>query len=193
MTRLLAVAAGLFLGVAGVEAAVFVLNEQEIGRAIAMGQRSATSDAPFDAEWRVTNAAGEVAVVVTPFYRLALAARHAAFKSEPLTPAERDKVLREQKDRLPMWVSLKGNREDFARHYAPRFVLMNPGGGEQEIAPTFVQNERTALRQESGFIARCVYGFAAKEITGTSQGALLVRDAAGREVSRFDIDLARMR
>ena len=193
MRCFLAVAAGLLIGVAGVEAAALVLDEQEIGRAIAVGQRSTTSDASFDAEWQVTNAAGEVAVVVTPFYRLALAARHAAFKSASLTPAERDKVLREQKDRLPMWVSLKGDREDFARHYVPRFIVSPPGGSEQEIVPSFVQNERTALKQEGGFVARCLYGFPIKEITGTSRGALVVRDAGGREVSRFGIDLARMR
>jgi hypothetical protein len=193
MRWFLAVAAGVLIGAAGVEAAALALDEQEIDRAIAVGQRSTTSEAPFDAEWRVTNAAGDVAVVVTPFYRLALAARNAAFKSASLAPAERDKILREQKDRLSMWVVLKGDREDFARHYAPRFILSAPGGGEQEIVPGFVQNERTALKQEGGFIARCVYGFPTKEITGTSRGSLVVRDAGGREVSRFGIDLARMR
>jgi hypothetical protein len=158
-----------------------------------VGQRSTTAEAAFDADWRVTNAAGEVAVVITPFYRLALAARHAAFKGEPLREAERDRVLREQKDRLPMWVWLKGDREDFARHYAPRFILSGPGGSEREIVPSFVQNERTALREEGGFVARCVYGFPTKDLTGTSRGTLVVRDAGGREVSRFGIDLARMR
>jgi len=188
----------VLIGVAGfgmtrLEAAVLVLDEAEMARAIALGQRSATSDSPFDAEWRVTNAAGEVAIVVTPFYRLVLAARHAAFKGEPLSTSQRERALREQKDRLPMWVSLKGDRADFARYYVPRFIVSAPGGGEQEIAPAFVQNERTALGQEGGFVARCIWGFATKEITGTSRGTLVVRDSEGREVSRFAIDLARMR
>jgi hypothetical protein len=148
MRRLLAVTAALLIAAAGVEAAVLALDEPEMGRAIALGQRSTTTDAAFDTEWRVTNAAGEVVVVVTPFYRLVLAARHAAFRSEALTPAERDKVLREQRDRLPMWVSLRGDREDFARYYAPRFVVAAGSGAEQEVVPTFVQNERTALRQD---------------------------------------------
>jgi hypothetical protein len=56
-----------------------------------------------------------------------------------------------------------------------------------------VQNERTALREDGAFVARCVYGFPTREITGTSQGTLVVRDAGGGEVSRFSIDLARMR
>ena len=193
MKRILAAAAALLLGVSGVDGAALALDEAEMARAIAVGQRSTTSAAPFDAEWRVTNAAGETVIVVTPFYRLALAARHAAFKGELFTPSQRDKVLSEQKDRLPMWVSLKGTREDFARYYVPRFVVTASDGREQEIVPTFVQNERTALRQDGAFVARCIYGFATKEITGTSRGALVLRDVEGREVGRFGIDLARMR
>ena len=175
-------------------AATFVLDEQEMARAVAAGQRSATSDAPFDGEWRVTNSAGDAMLVVTPFYRLALASRHAAFKNEPLTPAERDKIVREQKDRLPFWVLLRGGQEDFARHYAPRFIAAGPDGSEREIAPSFVQNERTALKSDGGvFVARCVYAFPTKELTGASRGTLVVRDAGGREVARFTVDLARMR
>jgi hypothetical protein len=175
-------------------AATLVLGEQDVTRAVAVGQRSATSGAPFDGEWRVTNAAGDAAIVVTPFYRLALASRHAAFKNEPLTPGERDKILREQKDRLPFWVVLRGGQEDFARHYTPLFIASGPDGREREIAPAFVQNERTALRVDGGaFVARCVYTFPTKELTGTSRGALVVRDAGGREVARFGVDLARMR
>lgn len=187
-------AAAMVLVVSAAEAASFVLDEQAAGRAVAVGQRSATSDAPFDAEWRVTSATGEVAFVVTPFHRLALAARHAAFKNEPLTPAERDKVLRDHKDRLPFWVGLRGRQEDFARHYTPRFIASGPDGSEREIAPTFVQNERTALKHDGGvFLARCVYAFPTKELTGTSRGTLVVRDAEGREVARFSVDLSRMR
>jgi hypothetical protein len=182
----------LALGVAGVEAAALVLDEKEIGQALEVGQRSTTTDTAFDAEWRITNAAGEVTLVVTPFYRLALAARLAAFQGQALRPSERTRVLREQRDRLPMWVRLRGDREDFARHYAPRFIVSG-AGGSTEISPSFVQNERTALREDGAFVARCVYGFPTREITGTSQGTLVVRDAGGGEVSRFSIDLARMR
>jgi hypothetical protein len=192
MRRFIAVAAVMAIGAAGAEAAALSLDEKDIGQALAAGERSTTTDAPFDAEWVVTNASGEVAVVVTPFYRLALAARQAAFKGEPLGPGERTRILREQKDRLPVWVRLKGNREDFARHHAPRFVVSGPAG-DVEIQPSFVQNERTALREGSAFVARSVYGFPTKEITGTSRGTLVVRDAEGREVSRFSIDLGRMR
>jgi hypothetical protein len=194
MRRLLALAAAGLAVVSGVEAASFALDEADVRRAVALGERSTTMGAGFDDEWRVTNAGGEVAFVLTPFHRMALAARHAAFKNEPLAPAERDKIAREQKDRLTLWVVLSGRREDFARHYAPRFIVAAPGGGEREILPSFVQNERTALPQQGGtFLARCVYGFPVKELTGTSRGALVVRNAEGQEVSRFTVDLSRMR
>jgi hypothetical protein len=190
----LAAAAAAVALAAVAEAASFALDEGELRRAVALGERSATTDTAFDTEWRVTNATGEVAVVVTPFHRIALAARHAAFKKEALTAPERDKILREQKDRLTVWVLLRGPREDFARHYAPRFIVTGPGAAEREILPSFVQNERTALKQDGGiFHARCVYGFPVKEITGASRGALVVRDADGQEVSRFAVDLSRMR
>ncbi len=194
MRRSVGIVTAVVLAVSGAEAASFALDEGEVRRAVAFGERSTATDAAFDTEWRVINATGEVAFLVTPFHRMAIAARHAAFKKEPLAPAERDKILREQKDRLTVWVLLSGHREDFARHYAPRFMLMDPGGAEREIVPNFVQNERTALKQDGGtFIARCVYGFPVKELTGTSRGVLVVRNADGHEVSRFTVDLSRMR
>lgn len=194
MSRPLGLVLAVLVVMSRAEAATFLLDEQEMARAVAVGQRSATSEAPFDTEWKVTNAAGDGMLVATPFYRLALASRHAAFKNEPLTPADREKVLREQRDRLPFWVILRGRQEDFARHYTPRFLVAGPDGSEREIAPAFVQNERTALKGEGGsFVARCVYAFPTREMTGASRGVLVVRDAEGREVARFTVDLSRMR
>jgi len=41
-----------------------------------------------------------------------------------------------------------------------------------------VQNERTAIRQENGrYLARCVYWFPTKDLTGTARPVLVVRDA----------------
>ena len=102
---------------------------------------------------------------------------------------EPEKLLREQQDRLVIWASLHGPREDFARFFAPRLVL-----GDRQIEPAFVQNERTALRTDGGrYLARCVYGFPVKEMAPKSRVVLVVRDSDGRDVSRFTIDLASMR
>lgn len=153
-----------------------------------MGQRSVIREG-FDAEWRVVNGAGESVTVITPFHRLVLAARNAAFKNERLKTGDPDKLVKEQGNRLVLWVSLHGDREEFARYYEPKLIA-----GDLEIAPTFVQNERTAIRTDAGvFLARCVYGFPTKALAGKPRVALVVRDADGRAVSRFTLDLSAMR
>jgi hypothetical protein len=178
----------LLCAAARAEAASLVLSNGEREQALALGERSIISET-FDDEWRVKNDAGETALVLTPFHRVALAARHAAFRNEPLKPADQEKLLKEQADRLIIWANLRGTREDFARFYAPRLLL-----GTREIAPAFVQNERTAVRQEDGaYLARCVYGFPTKELNGKARVVLVVRDADRRDVTRFAIDLAEMR
>lgn len=169
-------------------AASFTLEPQQKTDALRVGAQSVTRDS-FDTEWRVANPAGDSLTVITPFHRLVLAARNAAFKNEKMKDVEPDKLLREQQDRLVIWASLRGPREDFARFYAPRLLL-----GDREIEPAFVQNERTAMRTEGGsYLARCVYGFPVKEIAPKARLILVVRDPDGRDVSRFTIDLASMR
>ena len=106
-----------------------------------------------------------------------------------LAPGEPERLLREQQDRLLLWARLHGPHEGFARFYSPRLLV-----GDGEVEPAFVQNERTALRQADGrYLARCVYGFPTRDLMGTSPVALVVRDADGRDVSRFTIDLSTMR
>ncbi len=174
--------------VAPASAASLELTEPEKQQALRAGARSVTAEV-FDAEWRVSNGAGESVMVLTPFHRLVIAARHAAFKNEPMKADEPDKVLRDQGKRVVLWASLQGPREDFARFYVPRLVV-----GDRQIKASFVQNERTAIRQDDGsFLARCVYAFSTDDLVGTSRIALVVTDADGREVRRFTIELAKMR
>jgi hypothetical protein len=188
MRALFAAAAFVALAPIQAHAAAFALSEAQKQEALRVGTASITADV-FDAEWRVTNGGGETVTVLTPFHRLAIAARNAAFKDEPLKPSEPDRLLRQESNRLVLWVQLRGRTEGFARFYAPRLVA-----GTREIKPAFVQNERTAARQQDGaYVARCVYGFPARELTEAGRVALVVADGDGREVSRFTIDLSRMR
>jgi hypothetical protein len=178
----------LLAGPSAAAAASFSLEPQQRTDALRVGAQSITRDS-FDTEWRVTNPSGETVTVITPFHRLVLAARNAAFKNERMKDSEPEKLLREQQDRLVIWANLHGPREDFARFYGPRILL-----GDREIEPSFVQNERTAVRTEGGgYLARCVYGFPVKEIAPKGRLVLVVRDPDGRDVSRFTIDLASMR
>jgi hypothetical protein len=190
VTRALPVLATLALLALGDEvlAASFTLSDADKRAAIQAGERSITSET-FDREWRVSNGGGETATVVTPFHRLTVAARHATFKNDPLKPTDIDRVVKEDAGRLVVWVNLKGRSESFARFYVPRLLA-----GERQIKASFVQNERTAVRQEDGaYLARCVYGFPVQDITGSATVALVVADPEGRDVSRFTIDLASMR
>ena len=91
---------------AAVHAAALAMNDRLTQEAIRVGQRSITSEV-FDAEWRVSNASGDSVLVYTPFHRIALAARHSAFKNQPLKPSEPEKILNEQGDRLVLWAYLK--------------------------------------------------------------------------------------
>jgi hypothetical protein len=187
--RALGLAAGLLASAATAVAGPLALADHERAEALRVGERSIRLET-FDVEWRVENAAGESVTVLTPFHRLALAARHAAFQQRTLGAADQERVLDEVRDRLVLWVRLRGGHEDFARHYRPRLVV----GGGDDVAPAFVQNEHTALPLGDGaYLARCVYAFPTAGLTRRDPIVLAVRDAEGREVSRFTIDLGRMR
>jgi hypothetical protein len=189
VTRALLVIAAVVLGAAGVAAAAsFTIEDADKRAAIHAGERSTLAEG-FDREWRVSGEGGQTLLVLTPFHRLLLAARNATFKHDPLKPAEVERVLKQDAQRLIVWATLRGPSEDFARHYVPRLQ-----DGDREIRPTFVQNERTAVRQEDGgYLARCVYGFPVRDLDGHGRVALTVADADGNDVSRFIIELARMR
>lgn len=188
------VACATVAGAGASAAASLTLGDADKREALAYGQRTANREG-FDAEWRVTNAAGEAAIVMTPFHRLVIAARHATFRAEPLKPSDPDRLLREQKDRLVVWVELRGQQEDFARQLVPELIVARgAAGADRVVKAAFVQNERTpARREEGGYLARCVYAFPVKELAGASRVALVVRDGDGREARRFAIDLSAMR
>ena len=169
-------------------AVLLQLSDEERREAMRLGERSITSEA-FDGEWRVVGGTGESLVVMSPFHRLALAARNAAFKNDPLKPTDIDRLIKQDANRLIVWANLRGGSEEFARYYVPRLMA-----GTREIKAVFVQNERTAIRQDDGrFLARCIYGFPIDNLTGRDRLALVVADADGRDVTRFTIDLAAMR
>lgn len=174
---------------APLSAASFSLTPRETEEAIRFGQRSVVSE-DFDREWKIANASGESLTVVTPFFRLVQASRNATFKSETLKPQEIDSLLREHQGKLFFWASLRGRQADFSRWY--RAVLLVPG--KEEIKPSFVQNERTPLRQEDGrFLSRSVYVFPTDGLAPKGRVTLVVRDKDEHEVAKFPIDLSAVR
>jgi hypothetical protein len=175
-------------GSAGAAAAAsFELSAAERAEAIQVGQRSITRESVSE-EWELKTDTGAL-TVMTPFHRLALAARQAAFKQKPLSPREIEAVLREDRGRLVFWAAVRGARGNFARFYQPVLLV-----GDGQVRPAFVQNEHTALPQPDGsYLARCVYGFRTGTLTGTTRVVLVIRDVDGTEVARFPVDLAAVR
>jgi hypothetical protein len=175
--------------VSPLDAASFTLSSEERDAAIRAGKRSVISER-FGREWTVGgDGPGQTVLVMTPFHRLALAARNAAFRNQELRPKDIESVLKEQTGGLALWATLKGNKNDFARFYTA--VLTT---GEQEVKPSFSQNERTALREEDGsYTARCMYVFPSDGLRGNGTLTLIVKDPDEKAVAKFTMDLSAMR
>jgi hypothetical protein len=175
--------------VGGLEAASFTLTPQQRDAALEMGRQSVISDR-FGAEWRVSGDGTALGLVVmTPFHRLALAARNATFKNEELKPKEVDALLRAEEGKLTLWAMLRGAKVDFARFYIPVLV-----SGQQQIKAAFSQNERTARREDDGgYTARCLYVFPAEGLKPNEPLTLIVKDTDGKEVAKFALNLSAMR
>jgi hypothetical protein len=183
----LALAVGLVAATPG-ESMSLALTDRDREQAIRTGKKSIVTE-EFGAEWRVKDGAGQTAIVMTPFHRLALAARNSAFRSKELKPKDVESVLKGSEGKLAFWVTLRGGRTDFARYYTPEVLT-----GSQTVKPSFVQNERTAIRDDDGrYSAQCVYAFPADTIDPKSRVVLVVRDAEEKEVAKFTVDLAAMR
>ena len=187
---LLLAVAGLALTVTRpLDAASFGLTPGERDAAIRIGKRSVVSE-DFGAEWRVGgDAPGQTLTVMTPFHRLALAARNSAFKSQELRQRDVDSLLKDQEGQLVLWATFRGPKADFARFYSPALVR-----GQQEIKASFAQNERTALREEDGrYTARCMYVFPVDGLDPKGKVTLVVKDPDDKPVGRFTVDLSAMR
>src|SRR6266508_3733536 len=123
------------------------------------------------------------------FHRLALAARNSAFQNRALKPRDIDSLLKAHDGKLIFWATLRGGKADFARFYAPVLLVQ-----QEEIRPTFTQNERTAKADEDGrFTARCMYVFPSEGLNSNAKVLLVVRDPDERQVARFTVDLSGMR
>jgi hypothetical protein len=179
---------GILLGLTNQALAVsFALSAQQQSEAVRVGAESTAAE-DISNEWTITGEVGEVRVM-TPFHRLALAARRAAFRGRSLEPSDIQRVLKEDRERLVVWAALRGVSADFARFYQPVILVAS-----DPVKPAWVQNEHTAAQQPDGtYLARCVYTFPTAHLTPTTRGTLSVRDRDGREVAAFFLDLSAMR
>jgi hypothetical protein len=183
------VLAAAFVGVTPGEAVSFALADRDREQAIRVGKKSIVEE-QFGAEWRLKDGSGQTLVVMTPFHRLALAARNSAFRSQEMKPKDVQSAIKDAEGKLNFRVTLRGGtKTDFARFYSPTLLA-----GSQEVKASFVQNERTAIREEDGrYAAQCVYEFPADRVDPKGRVVLVVKDADEREVAKFTVDLAAMR
>jgi hypothetical protein len=183
------VLAAAFVGVTPGEAVSFALADRDREQAVRVGKKSIVEE-QFGGEWRLKDGSGQTLVVMTPFHRLALAARNSAFRSQEMKPKDVQSAIKDAEGKLNFRVTLRGGtKADFARFYSPTLLA-----GSQEVKASFVQNERTALREEDGrYAAQCVYEFPADKVDPKGRVVLVVRDTDEREVAKFTVDLAAMR
>lgn len=189
--RTAALAGLLWLAAGTAPAAAFVpvLSDRDIAAALDAGEKAIAQE-NFDEEWRLPPGDCAEIEVTTPFYRVAAAARQAAFKNEPLADKDRQEAIERGKGRIQLKATMPGKAVDFARWYDPVLVA-----GRQEIKASFVQNERTALKQEDGrFAARNIYVFPVEGLPAQGTVTLVVRHRIDKkEVCRTSIDLSKMR
>jgi hypothetical protein len=188
VSRLLALAAALLVGWWPASALVPELGDADIRAAVDAGTRGMTEE-DFAEEWHLRPAGAEV-VVTTPFSRLALAARQAAQKGDPLTDKQVQEQLDRGRGRIQFVVTLFGRAADFARWYQPLLRV-----GDREVKPTFAQNERSPLRLEDGrYAARNVYVFPLEGLPPRGTVVLVVTNAQDKkEVWRASLDLGQFR
>lgn len=183
----LVLAAGL-IGVVPGEAVSFALTDSDREQAVRAGKKSVVAE-EFGTEWRLKDTSGQTLTVMTPFHRLALAARISTFRSQELKLKDVDALMKDYEGKLAFKVTLRGAKMDFARFYTPTLVA-----GTQEVKASFVQNEHTALHGDDGrYAAQCLYVFPAEGLNAKGRVVLVVKDADEREVAKFTVDLAAMR
>ena len=166
------------------------LTPDGIREAIDAGTAGITQD-DFAEGWHLRLPGGEEVVISTPFSRLAIAARQAAIRGEPLSERQQKEQIDRGKGRIQFLVTMHGTSRDFARWYQPALVV-----GGREVKASFAQNERTPLRLDDGrYAARNVYVFPLEGLPKDGAVTLVVRGAPPeqKEVLRARLDLGKFR
>ena len=139
-------AAGLSLiCIAPIDAALFTLMPGDRDESVRVGRRSVTTE-DWGGEWRVDGGAGQFLTVMTPFHRLALAARNSAFQDKELKPREVDSVLKDQQNKVVFFATLRGAGWTSRASTPP---CCWPGAVDQGLLHTRTSGPRSAARTGS--------------------------------------------
>lgn len=184
----------LFGGAVPAPAMLQKLNEEQTKEAILLGKRSVKLDIfDFLKEWMVDlgNDKG-TAFIITEFLALANASRDAALRQLELNKFDIEDTLAKSSGKMVFRVTVFGGKADFARDYTASIQA-----GAKVVPTTFWKNNEGESygdgKSRPAFVADNDYYFPSDGIDPNSKITLVVHDKDGKDVVKFDFDLAKLR
>jgi hypothetical protein len=86
-----------------------------------------------------------------------------------------------------------GARSVANESYDAEWRVKNPAGDTVMVMTPFHRLAAASRNAAFNDLARCMYGFPSRDVPGGGTATLVVSDGEGRDISRFTINLARMR
>lgn len=169
------------------------LTPEQRDAAIKYGKRGVRTDVmDFIKEWSVNNGDKGFAFIITEFLALAFAAQQAAMRSAELNNFDIEDTLAKSAGKLVFRVTLFGDTNSFAKDYTA--VVQT---GEKTVPATFWNNPPGESygdgKTKPAFVTDSDFYFPAEGIDPNATITLLVKDKDGKEVTKFQFDLAKMR
>jgi hypothetical protein len=154
------------------------------------GVRMEVSD--FIKEWSVNNGDKGFAFIVTEFLALAFAAQQAALKSAELNNFDIEDTLAKSAGKLVFRVTLFGNTDTFAKDYT---AVIQAGSKTfpatySDIPPGESYGDG---KTKPAFVTDSDFYFPAEGVDPNAMITLVVQDKDGKEVAKFQFDLAKIR
>ncbi|HTN44261.1 MAG TPA: hypothetical protein VMN77_10750 [Nitrospiria bacterium] len=169
------------------------LTPEQREAAVKYGKKGVRMDVTdFIKEWSVNNGDKGFAFIVTEFLALAFAAQQAALKSAELNNFDIEDNLAKSAGKLVFRVTLFGSTDTFAKDYT---AVIQAGGKTfpatySDIPPGESYGDG---KTKPAFVTDSDFYFPAEGIDPNSLITLMVQDKDGKEVAKFQFDLAKIR
>jgi len=169
------------------------LSPEQKDDAIKFGKKSVKIEVPeFIKEWSVDNGKNGFAFITTEFLALAFASRQAALQSSELNNFDIEDTLAKSSGKLVFQVSLLGNSNTFSKDFTAVIRV-----GDKTFPSTFWNNPPADPYGDGNakpdFQAASDYYFPSEGIDPNSTITLVVLDKEGKDVSKFQFNLSKMR
>jgi hypothetical protein len=170
------------------------LNDEQTKDAIILGKRSVKIDIfDFLKEWMVDlgNDKG-TAFIITEFLALSNASRDAALRQLELNKFDIEDTLAKSSGKMVFRVTVFGSKADFAKDYTASIQA-----GSKVVPTTFWKNNEGESYGDGtsrpAYVADNDYYFPSEGIDPNAKITLVVHDKDGKDVVKFDFDLAKLR